>query len=195
MAQVRGWETMLGQSARLLEERTDAGLAEWNRRVRESGIDTEHELRRWLAERGVTGYAQMLLVMERFGYPSFLVATPEELIDEQYADRPDLRIVFGRVLTVASAIGADSGGEVTVQARKTYVSLVTPRRTFAIVRPTTRRRVDLGLRLAGRQPAGRLEAATSLGNDYITVRIGLHAVDDVDHEVAGWLQRAYEENA
>jgi hypothetical protein len=29
----------------------------------------------------VTGYAQQLLVMERFGYPDFLTVTADELID------------------------------------------------------------------------------------------------------------------
>ncbi len=43
-----------------------------------------------------------------------------------------------------------------IQTRKTYVPLVTPRWTFARVQPTTRQRVDLGLRLEGLQPAGRL---------------------------------------
>ena len=36
---------------------------------------------------------------------------------------------------------------VTVQARGTLVSLVSPRRTFAVLKPTTKSRVDLGLRL------------------------------------------------
>ena len=38
-------------------------------------------------------------------------------------------------------------GPVTVQARRTLISLSTPRRVFAVVQPTTRSRVDLGLRL------------------------------------------------
>lgn len=36
----------------------------------------------------MTGYARSLLVMERFGYPDFLRASGDELIDGQYADRP-----------------------------------------------------------------------------------------------------------
>ena len=77
--------------------------------------------------------------MERFGYPDFLTATADELIDAQYAGRGHLRPIFDRVLAMASIVG-----DVTVQARKGYVSLVSPRRTFAVVRPTTRQRVDLG---------------------------------------------------
>ncbi|MQA88601.1 MAG: hypothetical protein GEV03_29325 [Streptosporangiales bacterium] len=180
---------MVEWSAGLLERRTGAGVAEWNRRVRDTGIGNEQELRAWLAERDVTGYAQMVLVMERFGYPDFLLATADELVDGQYADRPGLRPILDRVLAVAADVG-----EVQVQARKTYVTLATPRRQFALVKPTTKRRVDLGLRLEGQQPGGRLESGKLLGSDVMTVRIPLQTVDDVDDEVVDWLRRGYAAN-
>ncbi len=131
----------------------------------------------------------MLLVMERFGYPAFLLASADELIDGQYRDRPELRPILDAVLALASSLG-----ELAIQARKTYVTLVTPRRTFAAVQATTKRRVDLGLRLANPQPSGRLEPAVSMGSGAVTVRIPLTAVEQVDDEVESWLRRAYEEN-
>jgi hypothetical protein len=85
-------------------------------------------------------------------------------------------------------------GPVTVQARKTYVSLVSPRRTFAVVRATTKSRVDLGLRLQDAGPHGHLQAAKNVGNGSVTVRITLTRPDDVDEEVRGWMRRAYDEN-
>ncbi|WP_189060491.1 DUF5655 domain-containing protein [Longimycelium tulufanense] len=188
MTGAKDWRELLTWSAELLARSTGADLGEWNRRVRDTGITDEPALRRWLAAQGVTGYAQMLLVMERFGYPDFMLASADELIDAQYADRPALRPVLDRVLAVVATLG-----EVTVQARKTYVSLVGPRRTFAVVKASTRRRVDLGLRLAD-EPGGRLEAARSIGSDAAAVRIGLHSADEVDDEVVEYLRRAYDEN-
>jgi len=190
MTQPRDWSGMVAWSADLLQRSTGAGLAEWNQRVRETGIDTEPALRAWLGEQGITGYAQMLLVMERFGYPEFLLASADELIDGQYADRPHLRPILDRIVAVAAM-----AGDVQVQARKTYVSLVGPRRKFALVKPTTRSRVDLGLRLAD-QPAGaRLQVAKSLGDDTMPVRIALSSVAEVDDEVVEWIRRAYAANA
>jgi hypothetical protein len=84
-------------------------------------------------------------------------------------------------------------GPVTVQARKTLVSLSTPRRVFAVVQATTRTRVDLGLRLEGERSGGRLLAARDLGP--ATVRIPLSRPEDADAEVLGWLRRASQENA
>lgn len=110
MPQAKDWREMMEWSAGLLERRTGAGVPEWNARVLASGIDGEPELRTWLAEQGVTGYAQMLLVMERFGYPDFLLATADELVDGQYADRVGLRLpdqdVGGR-LESAKLLGID----------------------------------------------------------------------------------------
>jgi len=48
-------------------------------------------------------------------------------------------------------------------ARKTYGSLLTPRRTFGVVKATARSRVDLGLRLDGTAPQGRLLPGPSGG--------------------------------
>jgi Family of unknown function (DUF5990)/Domain of unknown function (DUF5655) len=112
----------------------------------------------------------------------------EELIAGQYSDRLQLRPVLEAVLAALSALGP-----VTVQSRKTLVSLSTPRRVFAVVQPTTRSRVDLGLRLERGRPTGRLLAARDLGA--ATVRIPLTRPGEVDAEVVGWLRRAYQENA
>jgi Family of unknown function (DUF5990)/Domain of unknown function (DUF5655) len=127
-------------------------------------------------------------------YPDFMTADSGELIDgelidSQYADRPQLRPILDAVLALLPALGP-----ATVQARKTIISLVCPRRTFAVVRATTKDRVDLGLRLDGAEPAGRLQSAKNIGGGGATVRIALRRPEDVDDEVCGLMRRAYEEN-
>lgn len=179
---------MQEMSARLLKERTGEDVAAWNRRIaQEQPLDDEKSLRAWLAEQGVTGYAQSLLVMERFGYPDFLVASAEDLIEGQYADRPQLRPIFDALVVAAAGLG-----DVTIQTRKTYVSLVTPRRTFARLQPTTKSRVDLALRLEGRKPGGRLQASKI--HETMRLQISLASVDDIDSEVLDWLKEAYDQN-
>src|SRR2546423_13624085 len=94
MAKTRDWQGMKDMSARLLKERTGEGVETWNRRIQRERLDGEDSLRVWLTKQGVTGDAQSLLVLERFGYPGFLLATAAELIDEQYAGRAQLRPIF-----------------------------------------------------------------------------------------------------
>jgi hypothetical protein len=168
---------------------TGVDVATWRDRMAATGLESEPEVRSWLGERGITGYGQMLLVMERFGYPDFFTAGADELIEAQYATKPGLRPVYDAV--VAAALGV---GEAHVQARKGYVSIVGPRRTFAVVQASTRSRVDLGLRLPGREAGGRLLAATSIGNGACTVRIALTGVADVDDEVVDLLAESWTAN-
>jgi uncharacterized protein DUF5655 len=188
MPAVKGWQAMRDRSAALLLARTGAGVETWTRRIQASRPADEPALRIWLSEQGVTGYAQALLVWEVFGYPDFLTTDASALIDGQYADRPHLRPVFDSIVAALPALG-----EVTVQARKTYVSLVSPRRTFAVVQATTKRRVDLGLRLDV-EPRGRLRPAPNLGNGSMPVRLELSAPEEVDAAALDWLQMAYSRN-
>lgn len=187
MAETHGWQRNRDMWVRLLEKQTGEGLERWNQRIRAAGLDDKDSLRAWLTGQGVTGYPQSILVMERFGYPDFFLASAEQLIDGQYADRPQLRPLLDAILAAAAGLG-----EVLVQARKTYVSLVAPRRTFARVQATTRNRVDLGLRLEGQKPGGRLQPSKI--HETMPLQISLASLDEVDAEVLDWLRRAYDEN-
>jgi hypothetical protein len=186
----RSWQEMREQEIKWLIERTGEGLDTWNSRVRKSGKTDEASLRAWLSEKGVTGYPAMLLVMERFGYPDYLQASAEDLIENQYADRPATRPIYDALLELLPEIG-----EIEVQARKTYVAFLTPKRTFSALVPSTKTRSDLGLRLPAKQPAsGKLELAKNFPQSSVTHKIGLTSADDIDDEVVGWIKRSYAEN-
>jgi hypothetical protein len=187
MSETRDWQGMKQMSARLLQERTGADVEAWKKRMTQETFNNEQQLRAWLSGQGVTGYAQSLLVMEQFGYPDFMQASANELIEGQYADRPQLRPILDAILAAAIRLGP-----VTIQARKTYVSLVSPRRTFARVQPTTKQRMDLGLRLEGLQPGGRLHPSKI--HETMPLQISLMTPDDVDAEVLNWLQQAYDQS-
>jgi len=187
MPKIRDWKSMKDLSARLLHERTGENVTTWNQRIAREKFSDKRSLRAWLTKQGVTGYAQSLLVMECFGYPDFLLASAEDLIEGQYADRPQLRPIFDALIDAATGLG-----EVTIQARKTYVSLVTPRRTFARIQATTKSRVDLGLRLEGYKPGGRLQPSKI--HETTPLQISLTSVDELDSDALNWLQEAYNQN-
>jgi len=91
IAAAKSWQEMREWCARLLQARTGQDVLAWNERIAAAAPQNragEAALRQWLSDQGVTGYAQALLVWETFGYPGFLVADADELIDKQYADRP-----------------------------------------------------------------------------------------------------------
>ena len=190
MPQARSWQEMYAQVQAQLERQTGSTLAEWNSRIeREATPADEPALRAWLADRGVTGYPAMMLVFETFGYPDYLQKDADELIGGQYRDRQNLVPIYEKVVQEVLALG-----HVELQARKTYVALIGPKRTFASIQATTRTRIDIGLRLDGVKPEGRLEIAKSIGQSSMTHKIAVASVADVDDVAVGWLRRAYEAN-
>jgi hypothetical protein len=182
------WSVFRDQSAQRLLRQTGQDVAAWNAKIAAAAPADEPALRAWLKAEGVTGYSAQLLRWETFGYPDFMTATADALVDAQFADRPALRPAYDAVVAAALALG-----DVTIQTRKTYVSLVGPRRTFARVQPTTKTRLDVGLRLEGVQPAGRLRPNRI--HDSMPVGLSFARADDLDDEALAWLQKAYDQNA
>ena len=187
MEKTRDWQHFRKMWIRILEESTGESLDAWNRRIESQQFRDEQSLRAWIADQGISGYAQTLLVMEHFGYPDYFVSSADQLIDSQYTDRPQLRPILDAI--IASAL---EFGEITIQARKTYVSLITSHRTFARVIPATKDRLDLGLRLEGQKPGVRL--LPSKINETMKIQISLSSVEEVDLEVIDWLRKAYDQN-
>jgi hypothetical protein len=185
---IRTWADMRTAIAERLVGQSGHDIGWWNKRIAaEPGLDDAAALRDWLTGRGVTGYQQMLLVMERFGYPDYLLASADELIEGQYRDRPQLRPILDAAVAAATTFGP-----VDVQARKTWTTLMTPRRSFAAVRPTTKSRVDLVLRLDETEPGGRLLDGRNAAGGGLNLRIPLRSVDDLDDEAVELFRRAYQ---
>lgn len=188
MGEQRSWDEMRGWMLELLM-RSGHGVDEWNRRLDEAGATDEKSTRAFLDAHGVHGYAQTLMVFERYGYPDFFTASADELIAAQYADRPALRPIYDRIALIALSLG-----EGHLQARKGYVSLVGPRRTYARVRASTRKRVDLILRSDADWGDDRFIPAGGAVDWPGAVKAGLNEVSDVDHAIEDALRRTYEEN-
>jgi hypothetical protein len=190
MPQARSWQEMYGQIRAQLERESGRSVEAWKAAIKAEAPADEPALRAWLKPQGVDGYPAMLLAFETFGYPDYLQKDAQELIDGQYRDRSNLVPIYERVIDELPSIG-----QVELQARKTYVALLSPKRTFASIQATTKTRVDIGLRLDGVAPSGRLEVAKSIGQSSMTHKIGLSSPADVDPEAVVWLRRAYEANS
>ena len=111
-----------------------------------------------------------------------------DLVAAQYAGpKAGLKPIYDAVIEAARSLGKD----VEIAPKKTYVSL-RRNKQFAIVQPSTRTRVDLGINLKGEPAAGRLEAAGSF-NAMVSHRVRLEKPADVDKEVLAWLEKAWAE--
>ena len=70
-----------------------------------------------------------------------------------------------------------------------YPSDIT-KKQFAIIQPSTKTRIDLGINIKGKTPEGRLENSGSF-NAMVSHRVKLTDKKEVDKELIEWLKEAY----
>jgi hypothetical protein len=111
----------------------------------------------------------------------------EDLVAAQYAGpKAGLRPIYEALEKAVQGFGAD----VEVAPKKSYVSL-RRKKQFALIQPSTRTRVDVGINLKGAESGDRLEASGSF-NAMVSHRVRVTAPAEVDAELLGWLQAAYD---
>jgi hypothetical protein len=96
-----------------------------------------------------------------------------------------LRPIYVAILKSVKRFGKD----VDVASKKTHVSLRRGKQ-FAIVRASTKDRLDLGLNMKGVKPTARLAVDTVFGG-MGSHRVRLQGPGEVDKQVIDWLRRAY----
>ena len=172
-----------------LKASSGKSLDEWVTLARAQGAAKHGELITWLkGEHGLThGYANLVAHQTLASDAGAQLAAGVDLVAEMFAgDKAGLRPIYDSLMTAILAFGDD----VEQAPKKGYMSL--RRKTqFATLHPSTKTRFDVGLKLKGVPPAGRLEAAGSW-NAMVTHRVRLESADQVDAELVGWLRRAYD---
>jgi hypothetical protein len=173
---------------RKLAEITGRALEEWTKLVRKSGLAKHGQVVKMLkTDHGVThGYAN-LIAHKSLATDAASLGGGVDLVDAQYAgDKAALRPIYDRILDAVSGFGAD----VQVAPKKGYVSL-RRKKQFALVQPSTKTRIDVGIKLEGEEPRGRLEASGSF-NAMVSHRVKVGLAEEVDGELIGWLREAYQ---
>lgn len=171
-----------------LREKTGKTLEQWLFIAQTTGLAKHGEIVRMLkGDHGLThGYAN--LVAHKLLNGDAGSKAGADLVAAQYAGaKAGLKPIYDAVIKAVTALGKD----VEVAPKKAYVSL-RRRKQFAIVQPSTKTRVDLGINL-GKEPATtRLEASGSF-SAMVSHRVRLETPADVDNEVRAWLKQAYSE--
>lgn len=173
---------------RNLKEKTGKTLDQWVALVAKEGCSKHGEGVKWLKSVHGMGHGYANLVMMAVaGRVGPGATSGDDLLDQQYAgDKAVLRPLYDRVLQQVLAFGAD----VEVAPKKTYVSLRRSKQ-FALVQPSTKTRLDVGLNLKGVPPTGRLEASGSF-NSMCTHRVRVESAADIDKALTAWLRKAYD---
>ena len=169
-----------------LEEKTGHKLDYWIEIVKKAQIEKHKAIIDFLKqEHGFTyGFANFVALKARKADAGS--AEPEDLLKDQYAGKEHLKEIYDRLLEVISGFGND----LTISPKKHSVSLIR-KKQFALVKPATKSRVDLGLQLKTVPITERLESSGPFGS-MCSHRVRLTSVADVDDELIAWIRKAYE---
>jgi predicted transport protein len=172
-----------------LEEKSGKKLDEWINIARSSKIEKYKALIKWLQENHELTYGYGSLVA-RYARQSdnAIEVTGDDLIASQYAGAKDtLRPFYDAIIKAVKQFGND----LEISPKKKYVSLRRSKQ-FAIIQPSTKTRLDLGIKLKDIKPTSRLEEG-DIWSGMVTHRVKIQEIADIDAELIGWLRKAYEE--
>ncbi|MGB5246293.1 MAG: DUF4287 domain-containing protein [Woeseia sp.] len=168
------------------KSKTGKTLEQWIAIAKKSAAGKHGEIVKMLkADHGMTHGFANLVAHKTLKSDAGSVADTADLVAAQYdGAKAGLRPVYDALIKAANACG-----KLEIAPKKAYVSLRRSKQ-FAIIQPSTKTRVDLGLNLKGEPAQGRLEKSGSF-NAMVTHRVRLEKAADVDKDVKAWLKKAW----
>lgn len=170
-----------------LEIKFGKSLDQWIKIVKKEKLEKHGDILKFLKENhGFThGYANLVSMKAREA-DAGSAESEEQLIVDQYKGKENLKPIYEKLLKEISKLGMD----IEIAPKKAAVSF-RRKRQFALVQPSTKTRIDLGLKIKDKEQAGRLEGSGPFGT-MCTHRIKLADPKEVDKEVLSWIKEAYE---
>ena len=168
-----------------MPEKTGKSLDEWKQVLAKESFEKHMQAVNFLKkEHGVShGFANTIVSLSKED-----ASEEVDLVSEQYKGKEALKPMYDELIKIVSGFGKD----VTVTPKKATVSVIR-KHQFALIKPATKTRIDLGLKLKEVENKGRLEGSGPFGT-MCTHRIQLSSLDDIDQETKDWLKMAYEKS-
>ena len=165
-----------------MPEKTGKSLDQWKSILEEKAFTKHSEGVNFLKkEHGVThGFANTIVTLSKSQNDS-----PDDLVSIQYKGKEALFPIYKKLLSVVNSFGTD----VTVTPKKTSVSIIR-KRQFVLIKPATKTRIDLGLKLKDKPTTDRLGNSGPFGT-MCTHRVQISSIEDVNNELIGWMKEAY----
>ena len=169
-----------------LFEKTGKKLDHWVDVVKKSGIEKHNAIISYLIqEHGFThGYANFVSLKSRKSDAGSF--NESDLLKNQYKGKEELIPIYEELVKVCESLGTD----VIRTPKKDSVSMIR-KRQFALIKPATKTRIDLGLKIKGKPITDRLENSGPFGA-MCTHRVRLSNLEEVNKELIGWIKEAYD---
>ena len=171
-----------------LEKATGKKLDHWAALVKKSKLAKHSELVSMLkADHSIThGYANMIV---HYAKGSFDAAEDtDNLLAQQYKGKENLKLLYDKLMKEIIKFGSD----IKIAPKKAYVSLVR-KKQFALIQPSTKTRVDIGLNIKGVPPSGNVEDGKQW-NAMCTHRIKVEEEKAINKDLISWIKKAYDQS-
>jgi hypothetical protein len=174
---------------RNLKDKTGRSIGQWADLVgSKAPAGTRKERIAWLQREHALGHTQASMIVDWVDRPEvFEDRDPAALVEAMFKGKEPINPIYTRLASVIQELGDD----VRLEPRQTYVAFSRVRQ-FAVLQPSTATRLDVGLVLPDAAETPRLRAAGSFGSGRISHRVSLAHEDEIDAELTGWLNDAYE---
>ena len=171
-----------------IEKSTGKKLKEWITIINKSGFAKHGELVSFLKEKhGFThGNANTIVHFARQSHAG-AAENDTDWIAEQYKDKENLKPWYDKIMGEINKFGKD----IELAPKKTYMSL-RRKKQFAILQPSTKDRLDVGLNIKGVAASGNVEEGAKW-NAMCTHRIRVEDEKMVNKDLIAWIKKAYEQ--
>jgi len=165
-----------------MPEKTGKSLNEWKSLLKGKSFSKHSEAVKFLKEEyNVThGFANTIVTLSKEED-----ITAVDLVKNQYQGKEDLIPIYEKLLSVVKGFGED----VTISPKKASVSVIR-KKQFVLIQPSTKTRIDLGLKIKDKPTTDRLENSGPFGT-MCTHRVKLLQMSQIDNELKEWLKEAY----
>lgn len=172
-----------------IQSKAGKSLDELSEFIKKSGLTKHSEIRALLQTEFGLGYGDASTLvhaaLKTDGTSAAEGLTQDEVLDEIYSGpKAGLRPVHDRLIEMIQTFG-----EYETAPKKVYVSL-RRKRQFAMIGPTTKTQVEVGINSKTLQAGERLVGLPPGG--MCNFRVRLADVNEVDTELEAWLREAYE---
>ncbi len=171
-----------------IEKSTGKKMTDWIAIVNQSGFSKHGELVNFLKEKhGFThGNANMVVHYAKQSHAG-AAENSDDLVAGQYKGKENLKPWYDRIMAEVNKFGKD----VEVAPKKAYVSL-RRKKQFALIQPSTKERLDVGLNIKGAEPSGIVEDGKKW-NAMCTHRIRIENEKSINKELFNWIKQAYDQ--
>lgn len=171
-----------------IEKSSGKTLRQWIDIVNKSGFAKHGELVNFLKEKhGFThGNANVVVHFARQSHAG-ASENSDDLITDQYKGKENLKPWYDMIMAEINKFGKD----VEVAPKKAYVSL-RRKKQFALIQPSTKERLDVGLNIKGVASSGIIEDGKKW-NAMCTHRIRIENEKAINKELINWIKEAYDQ--